>query len=138
MIEVRPATLDDATEFIRLNAAFNEVTLSMEQAEKNLREAKDRVLLAMVDGQVAGFACVLIIQLACYDEPSVEVTELYVEPSFRRQGVAKTLMQHAEALARASGAGEITICTGWDNMAGQQLYHGLGYKNDDVKLVKSL
>lgn len=138
MIEVRPATLDDVAEFIRLNAAFNEVTLTIRQAEKNLREAKDQVLLASVNGQVAGFACVLIVQLACYGEPSAEVTELYIEPSFRRQGVAKALMEHAEVLARAAGAGEIVVCTGWNNTAGQQLYHGLGYKNDDVKLVKNL
>lgn len=123
---------------MRLNAAFNEVTLTIEQAEKNLRNAGDRVLLATFDGQIAGFACLLVIQLACYGEPSAEVTELYVEPSFRRQGVAKALMMHAEALARASGAGEMIICTGWDNMAAQQLYHGLGYKNNDVQLVKGL
>lgn len=138
MLETRFATPEDAADFIRLNAAFNEVTLTHEQAEANLRAGLDRVILALSDGTAAGFACVLIIRRVCYVEPYAEVTELYVDPAYRRRGVAQLLMQHAEKLVCAAGAPEITVCTGWDNMAGQQLYHGLGYVNDDLKLAKKL
>lgn len=138
MLEIRQATPEDAATFIRLNAAFNDVTLTHAQALANLQVGLDRVLLAWVDGNAAGFACVLIIRRVCYVEPYAEVTELYVDPTYRRQGVAQALMQHAEQLARDAGAAEITACTDWDNMAGQQLYHGLGYTNDDLKLAKKL
>ncbi len=138
MIETRLATPEDALAFIELNAAFNGVTLTHEQAEGNLRAGLDRVILAFANENVAGFACVLIIRRVCYIAPYAEVTELYVDPAYRRQGVAQVLMQHAEHLAHAAKATEITVCTGWDNMAGQQLYHGLGYVNDDLKLAKTL
>ena len=132
------ATPADVADFIRLNTAFNEVTLTHEQAEANLRSGADRVILARLDGNVVGFGCVLIIQMVCNSAPYAEVTELYVDPNYRRQGVAQAIMQHAEQLSRAAGAPEITVCTGWDNMTGQQLYHGLGYINDDLKLAKKL
>ncbi len=137
-IQTRIATPADAVDFVRLNAAFNEVTLTREQAEANLSTGADRVILAIAEGNAVGFAGVLIVPRACYAEPYAEVTELYVDPIYRRQGAAQALMRHAEQLAREGGAPEITVCTGWDNMAGQQLYHGLGYVNDDLKLVKRL
>ena len=138
MIEIRLATPDDAAEFMRLNVAFNEVTLTQEQAAANLRHAADRVLLAVNDGCVVGLAAVLIEQRVCYVAPYAEVTELYIEPEHRRQGVAQMLMQYAEQMARAAGADELTVCTGFDNTAGQRLYLRLGFENDDVKLAKRL
>ena len=138
MIHTRIATPRDAADFIRLNAIFNEITLTQAQAAKNLATCTERVILAEVDGRAVGFACVLMLQLVCYPEFGAEITELFVDEAHRRQGVGAALLQHAEQLCREVGANNITICTGFDNVMAQRLYHKLGYINDDIRLRKKL
>jgi ribosomal protein S18 acetylase RimI-like enzyme len=72
-----------------------------------------------------------------YAEPYAELTELYVEPGWRRMGIAKALMTFAEDLARQSGAAELTLLTGSDNLAAQAFYRSMGYAPGDVGMVKT-
>ncbi len=129
---------DDIVAFIRLNAEFNDSVLTPEQVVENLRVAKERVILAELDGRVCGFVCVQVWMQVCYVTPTAEVTELYVEPNARRRGVARALMQRAEAMAHDVGADVIRVATGFHNDEAQQLYYGLGYRNNDIVLEKSL
>jgi GNAT superfamily N-acetyltransferase len=42
-----------------------------------------------------------------------------VDAPFRRHGVARALIAHLEAAARAAGAGGLVIITGFDNESAQ-------------------
>lgn len=57
--------------------------------------------------------------------------DLFVDPSARRKGVGKALMQTAERFARATGAERLTLATANDNHAAQALYRKLGYIRED-------
>jgi ribosomal protein S18 acetylase RimI-like enzyme len=57
--------------------------------------------------------------------------DLYVEPSARKQGIAASLLRHAEEFARAGGAERLTLATAHDNQAAQSLYRKLGYVRED-------
>jgi len=57
--------------------------------------------------------------------------DLYVEPAFRNRGLAASLLSHAEAFARATGAERITLSTARDNHAAQRIYEKLGYLRED-------
>ena len=57
-----------------------------------------------LDGQPVGFACLRLIPHLQGDEPYAELTELFVEEAYRRQGVGRRLIEFAEGLARAAGA----------------------------------
>ena len=138
MIHTRLATPADAAEFVRLNALFNEITLPLDLAAKQLAQCAERVILAEVDGQPVGFACLLILQMVCYADLGAEVTELFVEQAQRGQGIGRMLLQHAERICRAAGATNITICTGFDNAPVQRLYGHFGFVEDDMRLRKSL
>lgn len=129
---------EDVAAFIRLNAAFNGVTLTPAQVRVNLQTAIDKVVLAELDGRVCGFACVQIWKQVCYVELVAEVTELFVESEARRHGVGRALMLRAEQMAREAGAQEIRVATGLDNLPAQALYHGLGFADDALQLQKSL
>jgi ribosomal protein S18 acetylase RimI-like enzyme len=57
--------------------------------------------------------------------------DLYVEPAARNRGMATSLLRHAEAFARATGAERITLSTAHDNQAAQSIYKKLGYIREE-------
>lgn len=128
-IAIRPATPADAAALARLNAAFNALTITPEQQAARLRAtaSTERALLAW-DGDVAvGFACLQFVPLVTTGAPFAMLSELYIEPSRRRQGIARALVAEAEALARAFGAPGVILFTGLTNDVAQAFYRALGY-----------
>ncbi len=63
------------------------------------------------------------------------LSDLFVAPSARRQGVGEALMNAARAHAEASGACGLQLETAKTNLAGQALYERLGYVRDEVYLT---
>jgi len=100
---IRTATPADAGDLARMNAAFNGVSDSAAQIAARLVACADIevAIVAELDGQVGGFACVRVVPCVLYAEPYAELTELYVDPAFRRRGLGRALIAHAEQLARA-------------------------------------
>ena len=137
---LRIATADDASTLDSLNAVFNGSSDGPEAIMKRIADPRrvDIPLLAEVDGQVAGFACLRIVPNLFYPEPYAELTELYVEPDHRRRGVGRALVAFAEELAKEKGAKSMKILTGDDNEAALGLYRGMVYENDDISLWKRL
>jgi ribosomal protein S18 acetylase RimI-like enzyme len=58
------------------------------------------------------------------------LNDLFVEETYRQQGVAHALMKSAENFARETGAIRITLSTQVTNIAAQALYESLGYKKN--------
>jgi ribosomal protein S18 acetylase RimI-like enzyme len=67
--------------------------------------------------------------------PAFLLSDLYVSPSARRQGVGELLMNAARAHAEANGACGLQLETAKTNLAGQALYESLGYVKDEVYLT---
>jgi ribosomal protein S18 acetylase RimI-like enzyme len=137
---IRIATSADAHDLARMNAAFNGVFDSAAQIATRLAAYGDieTAILAELDGQVGGFACVRVVPCLLYAEPYAELTELYVEPAFRRRGIGRALIAHAEQLAHARGAAELLIMTSIGNAAAQALYHAVGYDTYAVALNRKV
>ncbi len=120
-VQIRGATAQDARVFFALNLAFNGEGVASPQ------EAALAVLLAFVAGEPAGFLCGLLKRSACYSRPSAEVTELYVCPGCRRQGVARQLLEAFLDACRQEGVEAVTVLTGEDNAPAQALYQKMGF-----------
>jgi ribosomal protein S18 acetylase RimI-like enzyme len=137
---IRIATPSDAGDLARMNAAFNGVSDSAAQivARMAVCAAIETALVAELDGQVGGFACVRVVPCVLYAEPYAELTELYVEPALRRRGLGRALIAHAEQLAHARGASELMIMTGVGNAAAQALYRAAGYDTYAVALNRKV
>lgn len=60
----------------------------------------------------------------------IYVDELWVEPSFRRKGIAKALMQKADELKTELNAAGIRLYVNVQNPTAQKLYQDCGYKVD--------
>jgi ribosomal protein S18 acetylase RimI-like enzyme len=136
----RPATPADVAALARMNAAFNDVSDPPEQIAARLLACREieTPILAELDGQACGFACVRLVPCVLYAEAYAELTELYVEPAYRRRGVARALLAHAERLARERGAAELMIMTSRDNAAALALYQALGYASYAVALNRKI
>jgi len=139
-MHIRIASPADAAALARMNQAFNAVNDAPEQLAARLLACQDieTPIVAELDGQVCGFACVRIVPCVLYAAPYAELTELYVEPAFRRHGAGRALIAFAEQLARERGAGDLIIMTGLDNAPAQALYRAQGYDTYAVALNRKL
>lgn len=59
--------------------------------------------------------------------PYIYISDLFVDPSLRKQGIAKKLMQKVTEYSTAIGANGIELETAHTNTTAQALYESLGY-----------
>lgn len=96
------------------------------------------VAVAESDGAIVGFGCAQSFKSFCYRELQGEVTELYVETSARRKGVATSLIACLEEHLISRGVTEIKVLTGSRNEAAIRTYEQCGYIKDDELLLKKV
>jgi GNAT superfamily N-acetyltransferase len=139
-IVTRVATADDAETLARLNRDFNGVDEPPERLAQRVRNTArvETPILAEIDGVAVGFAALRVVPCVFYASPHAELTELYVDPAFRRQGVGQALIAHAERLAQASGAMTLLVLTDFYNDDAQMLYRRSGFVNHDLAMEKKL
>lgn len=131
MTIIREAGVADAGLLTLLLAEFNEEpTLTEVQVERRLLaiQATETVLVAIVEGEAVGFCSVRIQPFLSSDRPYAEVTELFVRPAMRRQGIAAALMERAAVLATERGATSLVLLTGFTNVGAQAFYKSVGYE----------
>jgi len=139
-VTTRVATPDDAYELVRLNRAFNGVDEPPERLALRLCDLQrvEIPILAEVDGRVVGFASLRVVLCVFYATPHAELTELFVEPGYRRRGVGRALVAHAERLAREREAEKLVVLTGFTNLEGQAFYRVVGYTDRELAMGKTL
>ena len=86
-------------------------------------------------GMAQGFTQLYPLQSSLALAPAWLLSDLFVLPSARRQGVGEALMNAARAYAEASGACGLQLETAKTNLAGQALYERLGYVRDELYLT---
>ena len=128
-IAVRQATADDATALAGLLHRFDGMGATPEQVAGRMVACQSvlTTFLGEMDGRPVGFACLRLVPHIQGDEPYAELTDIYVDAPFRRQGVARALIAKVEAAARTAGASEVVIITGFDNEDAQAAYRAVGY-----------
>ena len=137
-LRVHEATSDDATELARLLDLFDQMGATPEQVATRMLACQHvlTTFIGAMDGRSVGFACLRLIPHLQGDEPYAELTDIYVDAPFRRQGVARALIAHVEAAARAGGAGGLVIITGFDNAGAQAAYRASGYADWALAMEK--
>jgi ribosomal protein S18 acetylase RimI-like enzyme len=140
-IRTRTAESADAAglaQLVRLNALFNGASDSAEQIAARLKDPRrvETIILAETDDCIVGFAALRIVPCVFFSEPYTELTELYVDESYRRRGVGRALVAHVEKLVREAGARHMLILTDFYNNAAQSLYRAMGYVHYDIALTK--
>lgn len=137
---IRPAVPGDAPALLAMNAAFNGDTGTTEEAiRRSLLSCPETVLIAKRGGTPAGFCCAQVHHSFCYPAPVAEVTEMYVEEAFRRQGCASAMLRALEELLARQGVDEIHLLTGTANTAAQAAYERAGFRRkNEAYMVKEV
>lgn len=128
-MEYRLAVPDDAEELRRLNEAFNGVDdVSASDIRRALCSGREVVAVACENGTCAGFCCAQVHHSFCYAAPAAEITEMYIDPIYRRQGCGRKLLRFMEQqLIHTFGVDECHLLTGCGNLPAQALYQRAGY-----------
>ena len=137
-LTIRQATPGDAPELARLLDLFDSTGATPEQVAARMLTCQSvlTTFIGELDGQPVGFACLRLIPHLQGDEPYAELTDIYVDAPFRRQGVGGALIAHIEAAAQAASAGGLVIITGFDNAGAQAAYRASGYANWALAMQK--
>lgn len=101
------------------------------------------ILIAKMDNNAIGFACAWIDedddQLLRDDaRRHAYVSDVFVADAWRRQGVARLLLQAIETEMRQRGCERIRICTKASNLSALKCYEATGYRPYEVILSKAL
>jgi GNAT superfamily N-acetyltransferase len=128
-----PVLLDEVRAIFREYAASLGIDLCFQGFEDELAglpgdyaEPRGLLLLAMVDGEVAG--CGAFRPLPDADEPNAcEMKRLFVRRAFRRFGFGRLIAEHLLDRAREAGYSSMYLDTLDDMEAARELYASLGF-----------
>jgi len=139
-VKTRPAEARDLDALAALFDAyrqFYEQPADLALARRYLGERFERresvILVAEHgDGTIVGFAQLYPAFCSVAADRTFVLYDLFVTPAARGTGAGRTLMQAAEAHARAAGAARIELQTAKTNVIGQSLYESCGWKRDEL------
>ncbi len=129
-----PADFAAVREIFREYAASLDVDLAFQDFEQELATLpgdyampRGALLLARVDGQIAGCCALRPLDTADYPNAS-EMKRLYVRPAYRRLGLGRQLAAAILDAARVSGYDHVLLDTLDDMEAARTLYEDLGFQ----------
>lgn len=139
-MQLRDAHLGDAEALAQLIAEFTNLATTPAQIRQRLARSQniEHPIVAELADQVVGFASLRLVNYLGEDVPYAEVSELFVSESYRRQGIARALMNELEVRARAAGASSMAVLTAADNDSAVALYQAMGFQTFSIALQKWL
>jgi N-acetylglutamate synthase-like GNAT family acetyltransferase len=135
---LRDAGADDAAAIASLltqlgyRAVRDDVTRRLEE----LRDAGDRVVLAEIDGEVAGLAHLHVSPSLEHDRPAAKLGALVVDEGFRGSGVGRALVGAVEADARSRGCGLLFVTTAERRADAHAFYERIGFERTGRRYAK--
>ena len=130
---VRIATVQDAEQLEILNNEFNgEGETTLDNIRNSLANNKQEIIVVdNKNGELTGFVCVQLKKSFCYDDYMPEITEVYVKPQHRRNGIARAMITYAEEYCKSHyPLRKFELLTGDENGGAQSVYAKLGYSED--------
>jgi ribosomal protein S18 acetylase RimI-like enzyme len=108
------------------NICFKEETFHIRQLKYLLLKAKSLVLVAENEGNIIASMIILLRKHIL----NARIYSLNVHPEYRRMGIASSLMDFASDIIGKKGFDNITLETGINNTAAQNLYRSKGFQVD--------
>jgi len=96
-----------------------------------LSKSESILFYARVGSDVAGFVHLYPVFSSLSLQRQWILSDLFVVPVARKQGVGHALMDRARRFAESTDADGLLLETATDNQTAQRLYEGLGWKRDE-------
>jgi GNAT superfamily N-acetyltransferase len=109
-----------------------------ERIERLLSSDADHLIVADVDGEVAGLASLHVSLALEYDEPAGKLSAIVVDERFRRRGVGAALADAIEAEARRRGCGLLFVTTNERRKDAHAFYRAIGFEETGRRFAKPL
>jgi GNAT superfamily N-acetyltransferase len=106
--------------------------MSLDQLQEVLGNGTGNAVIAEEDGRPIGFALGVVAPDTSTGDSNGLLLNLWVDPSRRRQGVARGLLQVTEALFRCCGVHKAKLWTPLQNQAVVRLGERCGYVREGV------
>jgi ribosomal protein S18 acetylase RimI-like enzyme len=98
-----------------------------------MKNAESMILVAEdASGNLAGFCQLYPTFCSLLAKPIYVLSDLYVVPGARRQGLAKELLDAARQQGLADGMARLDLTTAKTNLKAQALYEAQDWRRDDV------
>jgi GNAT superfamily N-acetyltransferase len=140
-ITVRPARPADAGAVAELLTALDYPASEAEVAARLRRLAAESgagVLVAEVDGEVAGVVSYQITELLERARPQCRITALVTHGRRRRRGAATALLRAVESAARGRGCFRLEVTSRPERTEALRFYTAMGFHERPRRLVKPL
>ncbi len=124
-VENRPDILKEAPE------------LTKREYKKTLKNKNYKILIAEIEGEPVGYCKALIKKVGnkyWTDMKLVYIYEMYVDSSFRQQGIASNLLDEIKRIAKEIEASQIALDVWSFNEPAIKLYKKLGYTPQRIKM----
>jgi len=122
---IREAALEDLDHLVDLEGqSFSGDLLSRRNFRHLLTRGNSQTLLAIQDGEVAGYVTVLF---RC-PSAKARLYSIAVRPAYRACGIGTQLVRAAERTASERGCSSMRLEIRSDNEASISLFEGLGYR----------
>lgn len=93
-----------------------------------LQQHPTTVIFLAWDGDTPVGIAVCFVGFSTFQaRPLLNIHDLAVLPTHRRQGIGRLLLEHVAAKARTLNCGKLTLEVRDDNHTAQQLYHAVGF-----------
>jgi ribosomal protein S18 acetylase RimI-like enzyme len=139
---IRVAKKSDSILLSTLNFLFNGITIEPSTIEERIKTNHEIIIVAEYKEDILGFGCAQIFTSFCYPNAIMEITELYVREEYRKNGIARKIINKIEEFGSETNISEIRIETGSNNIEAKNLYAVMGYarQNESVykKIIKDL
>ena len=140
-VALRSGRPEDSASVAELLGELGYPTTPQQAAERIERITADPatwLVVAELDGDVAGFGVLHVQNLVERDEPGVEVAGLVVGERFRRRGIGELLMEALEQEARARGGKVMVLNTAHRRADAHAFYEAVGYEHTGRRYAKEL
>jgi GNAT superfamily N-acetyltransferase len=145
-IEIRDAEDDDLPGVLKVLAESGidgGQSFTLEEAREHYARIRRwpnwRLLVAVIDGEIAGSYTLLIMdKLGKRGTPAGVVEDVAVLPSRQGQGIGRAMMEHARAECRRAGCYKLALSSNLKRTDAHRFYDSLGFERHGFSFLTEL
>jgi GNAT superfamily N-acetyltransferase len=137
---IRDARPDDASDIARLlgQLGYPTTPAAVPSRLERLRIVGDRVVVAEVDGRVAGLAQLGVAPTIALERPAAKIDALVVDEDYRGRGIGRALIEELENEARVRGCPLLYLTTATRRTDAHEFYRRVGLEQTGKRFGKRL